>query len=123
MHGCFVYSITTMYKETQQEQQQKPAQSTENKLSQINNQHVMSGKHYFKHEDVKRLAIETEGSIEKARTSAMRTHRGDNKHQASVCFVCYMFIIGTETVHTLSKEGLLMQKHRLSVKAYQGFNN
>ena len=83
----------------------------------------MSRDNCIKHEDVKRPEIEIEGSIKKAQTSAIRTHRGDNKHQALVCLVCDRLIIGTETIHLFSKEWFLMHQHRLNVKAYQDFNN
>ena len=83
----------------------------------------MSGNNDIKHEDVKRPEIEIEGSMKKAQTSAICTHRGDNKHQALVCLVCNRLIIGTETIHPLSKERLIMHQHRPSVKSYQAFNN
>ena len=83
----------------------------------------MSRDNCIKHEDVKRPEIEIEVSIKKAQTSAIRTHRGDNKHQALVCLVCNRLIIVTETIHLFSKEWLLMHQHRLNVKAYQDFNN
>ena len=42
----------------------------------------MSGDNDIKHEDVKRPEIEIEGSINTGQSSAIRTHRGDNEHQA-----------------------------------------
>ena len=83
----------------------------------------MSGATDIKYEDSKRPEIEIEGSIKKAQTSSIRTHKGYNKHQALVCLVCDRLIIGTETIHLLSKEWLLMHQYRLNVKAYQDFNN
>ena len=37
--------------------------------------------------------------------------------------VCDEVIIGTETIHTLSKERLIIHQHRPSEKSYQDFNN
>ena len=95
MYGYFEYSIKTKFKGTESKQQKKAARSTETKLSQINNQHVMSGNNDIKHEDVKLPEIEIEGSIKKAKTSAICTYRGDNKHQALSCLVCNRLIIVT----------------------------
>ena len=123
MYSYFEYSITTTFKGKESKQQKKAAQSTETKLSQINNQHVMSGNNDIKHYCVKLPEIEIEESIEKAQTSAICTYRGDNKHQALVCLVCDWLIIVTETIHLFSKEWLLMHQHRLNSKSYQDFNN
>ena len=83
----------------------------------------MSGDNDIKHKDVKHPDIEIEGPMKKTKISAIRTHRGDNKYQALVCLVCNRLIIGTETIHPLSKERLIMHQHKLSVKEYQDFNN
>ena len=106
MYSYFEYSITTTFNETESKQQEKAAQSTETKLSQINNQHVMSGDNDIKHEDVKRPEIVIEGSIKKAQTPEKCIHRGNNKYEALVCLVCYRLIIVKETIYPLSKDCL-----------------
>ena len=62
-----------------------------------------------------------EESVERGIKLVTCTHRGNNKHQASVCIICDRFIIGIEILHKLSKERILEKSHRLSVETYQEF--
>ena len=50
-----------------------------------------------------------------------QTHRGNNNHQALVCVICDRLIIGTERIHSLTKERILENQIRLSVKTYEEF--
>ena len=50
-------------------------------------------------------------------------HRGNIKHQASMCIICDCFIIGIETLHKLPKEHILENSRRLSIEIYQEFYN
>ena len=120
-----ILNTASQQRSTEQNKNNKRKQPSpqQTELSQINNQHVISGDNDIKHEDVKRPEFEMKGSIKKAQTSAKYTHEGDDKHQALVCLVCNSLIIGKETIHPLSNKRLLMNQHRLSVKAYQYFNN
>ena len=43
-------------------------------------------------------------SVEMGVKAVTHTHRGNNKHQASVGIICDWPIIGTETIHKLPKE-------------------
>jgi hypothetical protein len=36
-----------------------------------------------------------------------------------VCVICDRLIIGTETIHYLSKESIIEHNHRISVKSYE----
>jgi hypothetical protein len=40
-------------------------------------------------------------------------------HRAIVCNICEHFIIGTETIHKLSKDDICAHKKRLGVKSYE----
>ncbi len=40
-------------------------------------------------------------------------------HRAIVCIICEHFIIGTETIHKLSKDDICAHKKRLGVKSYE----
>ena len=40
------------------------------------------------------------------------------KHRAIVCIICDRFIIGTEAIHKLTKEQILLHERRLSVASY-----
>jgi hypothetical protein len=42
-----------------------------------------------------------------------------HKHRAIVCIICDCFIIGTETIHKLTKEDIGVQSGRLGVKNYE----
>ena len=65
----------------------------------------------------------TKALVERGTKLVMHTHRGNNKHQASVCIICDRFIIGIEILHKLPKERILENSHRLSVETYQEFYN
>ncbi len=39
-------------------------------------------------------------------------------HRATVCIICNRFIIGTETIHKLTKEDIGLHGERLGVKSY-----
>ena len=43
------------------------------------------------------------------------------KHRAIVCIICDRFIIGTEAIHKLTKEQILLHKRRLSVASYEEY--
>jgi hypothetical protein len=53
-----------------------------------------------------------------------RTQNTENphKHQSIVCVICDNFIIGTETIHCLSKESIFEHNHRISVKSYETYH-
>ena len=59
--------------------------------------------------------------IDKAIAFASRSLRQDGKYQTPVCDVCDRFIIGVEYIHSLSKQRILENQHRLSVKMYEEF--
>ena len=42
-------------------------------------------------------------------------------HRAIVCIICNRFIIGTETIHKLTKEDIGVHSGRLGVKSYEEF--
>ena len=42
-------------------------------------------------------------------------------HRAIVCIICDRFIIGTETIHKLTKEDIGVHSGRLGVKSYEEF--
>ncbi len=44
-----------------------------------------------------------------------------HKHRAFVCIICDHFIIGTETIHKLKKEEMLMHSKRLRVESYKNY--
>jgi hypothetical protein len=52
-----------------------------------------------------------------------RTQNAKNphKHKSIVCVICHQFIIGTETIHYLSKDSILEYSHRISVKSYESY--
>ena len=52
-----------------------------------------------------------------------RTQDAENPHmhRAIVCIVCDRFIIGTETIHKLTKEDIGVHSGRLGVKSYKEF--
>ena len=52
---------------------------------------------------------------------ATRTRRSDGNHQATVCVICDRVIIGTESIHLSSKDRILLNEKRLSVKTYEEF--
>ncbi len=43
------------------------------------------------------------------------------KHKATVCIICECFIIGTETIHKLTKEDIGAHSERLGVKSYEEY--
>ncbi len=42
-------------------------------------------------------------------------------HRATVCIICNRFIIGTETIHKLTKEDIGARSGRLGVKSYEEY--
>lgn len=70
-------------------------------------------------ECVPEVVISVEEPVKKALEYVTRPCRGNGKHQVPVCVICDRFIIGTETIHQLDKQRILMSKHRLSVEAYE----
>jgi hypothetical protein len=44
-----------------------------------------------------------------------------HKHRAAVCIICDHFIIGTETIHRLTKEDIGANSERLGVKSYEEY--
>ena len=44
-----------------------------------------------------------------------------HRHRATVCIICDRFIIGTETIHKLTKEDIGAHSERLGVKSYEEF--
>jgi hypothetical protein len=44
-----------------------------------------------------------------------------HKHRAIVCIICDCFIIGTETIHKLTKEDIGAHNGRLGVKSYEEY--
>ena len=46
-----------------------------------------------------------------------------HKHKSIVCIICDRFIIGTETIHYLSKNNIIGHKRRLSVESYEVYYN
>ena len=47
--------------------------------------------------------------------------RNPHKHRATVCIICDCFIIGTETIHKLTKEDIGAHSERLGVKSYEEY--
>ena len=66
---------------------------------------------------------EIEELVKDAIAQTIRTRRDDRSHQATVCVVCDRVIIGTEPVHMMTKERILVNEKRLSVKTYEDFYN
>jgi hypothetical protein len=44
-----------------------------------------------------------------------------HKHRAAVCIICDCFIIGTETIHKLTKKDIGAHSERLGVKSYEEY--
>ena len=44
-----------------------------------------------------------------------------HRHRATVCIICDRFIIGTETIHKLTKEDIGAHSERLGVKSYEEY--
>ncbi len=42
-------------------------------------------------------------------------------HRATVCIICDRFIIGTETIHKLTKEDICAHSERHGVKSYEEY--
>jgi hypothetical protein len=47
--------------------------------------------------------------------------RNPHKHRATVCIICDHFIIGTETIHKLTKEDIAAHSERLGVKSIEEY--
>jgi hypothetical protein len=43
------------------------------------------------------------------------------KHKAIVCIICNRCIIGTEAIHKLTKEQILLHEKRLGVESYEEY--
>ncbi len=52
-----------------------------------------------------------------------KTQNAENphRHKSIVCVICDRFIFGTETIHYLSKECIIGQSYRISVKSYETY--
>ena len=63
--------------------------------------------------------------IKEAKKHLHRTQDSLNthKHKSIVCVVCDQFIIGTETIHYLSKNNIIAHERRLSVESYDKLFN
>jgi hypothetical protein len=44
-----------------------------------------------------------------------------HRHRATVCIICDCFVIGTETIHKLTKEDIGAHSERLGVKSYEEY--
>jgi len=44
-----------------------------------------------------------------------------HRHRATVCIICNRFIIGTETIHKLTKKDIGAHSERLGVKSYKEY--
>ena len=44
-----------------------------------------------------------------------------HRHRATVCIICDRFIIGTETIHKLTKDDIGAHSGRLGVKSYKEY--
>ncbi len=62
-------------------------------------------------------------ATKKAKQILHRTRDPANphKHRATVCIICGCFIIGTETIHKLTKEDICAHSERLGVKSYEEY--
>jgi hypothetical protein len=73
----------------------------------------------------KRLKVENNDAhcIKEAKKYLHRTQDSLNphKHKSIVCVVCDRFIIGTETIHFLSKNNIIAHERRLSVESYERY--
>lgn len=66
--------------------------------------------------------VTIEGLMKKAIEYVTRTHRGNNKHKASVCVICDRVILGTKPIRKLTKDRIMLNEHRLSVQMLEDFN-
>ena len=66
-------------------------------------------------------SLDTDNSVKEALQYLRRTKISDDDdvHAACVCVICDTFIIGVEPVHWISRDILLKDKSRLSVKCYE----
>jgi hypothetical protein len=62
-------------------------------------------------------------AMKEARRFLHRTQDSANphKHRAIVCIICDRFIIGTETIHKLTKEDICAHSERLGIKSYEEY--
>ena len=69
------------------------------------------------------MATVIDRATKEARQYLHRTRDPANPHmhRAIVCIICDRFIIGTETIHKLSKEDIGAHSGRLGVKSYEEF--
>jgi hypothetical protein len=65
----------------------------------------------------------TDSATKEAKQFLHRTWDPANPHQhrATVCIICDCFIIGTETIHKLTKEDIGAHSKRLGVKGYEEY--
>jgi hypothetical protein len=47
--------------------------------------------------------------------------RNPHKHRATLCIICDCFIIGTETIHKLTKDDIGPHSERLGVRSYEEY--
>jgi hypothetical protein len=61
--------------------------------------------------------------IKEAKKYLHRTQHSLNTHKnkSIVCVICGRFIIGTETIHYLSKNNIIAHERRLSVESYERY--
>ena len=59
--------------------------------------------------------------MKKAIEYVTRTHRGNNKHKATVCVIYDRVILGTKSIRKLTKERIMLNEHRLSVQMLENF--
>ena len=65
--------------------------------------------------------VTIESLMKKAIEYVTRTHRGNNKHKASVCVICDRVILGTKPICKLTKDRIMLNEHRLSVQMLEDF--
>ena len=73
--------------------------------------------------DSLRHSIVIDPATKEAKQYLHRTQDPANPHmlRAIVCIICDRFIIGTETIHKLTKEDIGVHSGRLGVKSYEEF--
>ena len=69
------------------------------------------------------MAIVINCAMKEARRFLHRTQDPANphKHRANVCIICNHFIIGTETIHKLTKEDICAHSERLGINSYEEY--
>ena len=69
------------------------------------------------------MRIVIDRAMKEARRFLYRTQdpAKPHKHRATVCIICDRFIIGTETIHKLTKKDICAHSERLGVKSYEKY--